>query len=407
MSTALQPLSQSYRDENLDALRGFALAGVLFVFCAGDIGYSSDHVNSTLDEAVKWFKWVMIEERMYGMLILIFGLGFGVQVRKAILKKESVVPVFLRRLTGLLIIGFIHAIFLSNRDILIFYALAGFALLPARNFSNRQLLIYLLIVFLVWLKLFFILKTLGIKPVPITSWVPPNDFSSYWGFNWQFFKEYHQMYIIYPNMLFSFLLGFYFERAGVLKKIEADIKLRKKLLAWSFILTALFCFLFYGWLWTDAGEKAFSNFIKLPWVKSIFRDFMQTLYMVKQLVHVAFYALLLISINSTERGNKLLQPLARFGQMALSNYLIQSIILVPYALLFNKFNNMPPFSGFILFLVVLVFQLFFSTVWLKRYRFGPFEWLLRSFTYWKWQPIKIAPRTSDGYPSKIDLPVLP
>jgi len=74
MSTALQPLSQSYRDENLDALRGFALAGVLFVFCAGDIGYSSDHVNSTLDEAVKWFKYVMIEERMYGMLILIFGL---------------------------------------------------------------------------------------------------------------------------------------------------------------------------------------------------------------------------------------------------------------------------------------------------------------------------------------------
>ena len=215
------------------------------------------------------------------------------------------------------------------------------------------------------------------------------------------------MYIIYPNMLFSFLLGFYFERIGVLKKIERDIKLRKKLLAWSFILTALFCFLFYGWLWTDAGEKALGNFIKLPWLKTIFRDFMQLLYMVKQLVHVAFYALLLITINSSQRGKKLLQPLARFGQMALSNYLIQSIILVPYALLFNKFNNMPPFGGFILFLVVLIFQLFFSTAWLKRYRFGPFEWLLRSFTYWKWQPIKIAPRTSDGYPSKIDLPVLP
>ena len=407
MSTALQPLSQSYRDQNLDALRGFALAGVLFVFCAGDIGIAESHVNSTLDESVKWFKWVMIEERMYGMLILIFGLGFGVQVRKAIQKKESVVPVFLRRLTGILFIGLIHAIFLSNRDILIFYALAGFALLPARNFSNRQLLIYLLIVFLVWLKIFLILKALGIKPVPITSWVPPNDFNSYWGFNWQFFKEYHQMYIIYPNMIFSFLLGFYFERIGVLKKIEADRKLRKKLLTWFFILTALFCFLFYGWLWTDAGGKALDNFITAPWLKSIFADFMRLLYMVKQLVHVAFYALLLISINSTERGKKFLQPLARFGQMALSNYLIQSIILVPYALMFNKFNNMPPFSGFTLFCIVLIFQLFFSTAWLRRFRFGPFEWLLRSFTYWKWQPIKIAPRQADGYPSKIDLPVLP
>ena len=407
MSTALQPLSQTYRDQSLDALRGFALAGVLFVFCAGDIGIADNHVNSTLDEAVKWFKWVMIEERMYGMLILIFGLGFGVQVRKAIQKNESVVPVFLRRLTGLLIIGFIHAIFLSNRDILIFYALAGFALLPARNFSKRQLLIYLLIVFLVWLKIFLILKTLGIKPVPITSWVPPNDFNSYWGFNWQFFKEYHQMYIIYPNMIFSFLLGFYFERIGVLKKIEADRKLRKKLLAWSFILTVLFCFLFYGWLWTDEGAKTLDNFIKQPWLKSLFADFLRLLYMLKQLLHVAFYALIIISINSSERGKKILQPLARFGQMALSNYLIQSIILVPYALLFNKFNNMPPFSGFILFIVVLIFQLFFSTAWLKHFRFGPFEWLLRSFTYWKWQPIKITRRASDGYVSKADLPVLP
>jgi len=407
MSTALQPLSQTYRDQNLDALRGFALAGVLFVFCAGDIGISDNHVNSTLDEAVKWFKWVMIEERMYGMLILIFGLGFGVQVRKAIQKNESVVPVFLRRLTGLLLIGFIHAIFLSNRDILIFYALAGFALLPARNFSKRQLLIYLLIVFLVWLKIFLILKALGIKPVPITSWMPPNDFNSYWGFNWQFFKEYHQMYIIYPNMIFSFLLGFYFERAGVLKKIEADRKLRKKLLTWSFILTVLFSLLFYGWLWTEAGAKALNNFIKAPWLKSVFGDFMRLLYMIKQLVHVAFYALVLISINSSERGKKLLQPLARFGQMALSNYLIQSIILVPYALLFNKFNNMPPFSGFILFGVVLIFQLFFSTAWLNHFRFGPFEWLLRSFTYWKWQPMKITRRGSDVYHSKADLPVLP
>ena len=388
MSTALQPLSQTNRDQILDALRGFALAGVLFVFCAGDIGISVNHVNSAADEAVKWFKWVMIEERMFGMLILIFGLGFGVQVRKAMQKKESVVPIFLRRLAGLLVIGLIHAIFLSNRDILIFYALAGFALLPARNFSNRLLLMYMLIVFLVWLKMKLILGAIGIKPVQITSWVPPNDFGSYWEFNWQFFKEYHQMYVIYPNMLLSFLLGFYFERIGLLKKIEADSRLRKKLLIWSFILTVLFSFLFYGWLWTEAGEKALNNFIKQPWLKSIATDFEGIVYTLKQFIHVAFYVLIVITINLSGRGKKLLQPLARFGQMALSNYLIQSILLVPYALLFNKFNNMPPFSGFILFGVFFIFQLFFSTAWLKHFRFGPFEWLLRSITYWKWQPMK-------------------
>ena len=407
MSTDLQPLSQTYRDQNLDVLRGFALAGVLFVFCAGDIGISDNHVNSTADEAVKWFKWVMVEDRMYGMLILIFGLGFGVQVRKAMQKNESLVPVFLRRLTGLLLIGFIHAVFLSNRDILIFYALAGFALLPARSFSNRALLIYLLLVLVVWLKIFLILGALGIKRVPITSWVPPNDFNSYWTFNWQFFKEYHQMYVIYPHMLISFLLGFYFERTGVLKKIQADKNLRKKLLTWTFVISVLLSFLFYGWVWTEAGSKTLDGLIKLPWLKSIFADFMRLVFMLKQLIHVAFYALLLITINSSARGKQLLQPLARFGQMALSNYLIQSIILVPYALLFNKFNNMPPLQGFILFLIILTFQLFFSTAWLKHFRFGPFEWLLRSFTYWKWQPMKIRVQGTDVHHTKAELPVLP
>src|SRR4029079_10102896 len=263
-------------------------------------------------------------------------------VRKAMQKNESLVPVFLRRLSGLLIIGFIHAVLISNRDILLFYALAGFALLPTRNFSNRALLIYLVVVLLAWLELYVILGSVGIKPVPIPSWVPPNDFNSYWAFNWQFFKEYHQMYIIYPHMLLSFLLGFYFERTGVLKKIERDKQLRTKLLTWSLAITVLLGFLFYGWLWTEAGLKALDGLIKMSWLKSIFAAFMRLVFMLKQLTHVAFYALLLVTINSSTGGKKLLRPLARFGQMALSNYLIQSFILVPYALFFNKFNNMPP-----------------------------------------------------------------
>jgi uncharacterized protein len=405
MSTALQPLSQAYRDQNLDVLRGFALTGVLFVFCAGDIGISNNYTNSTADEAVKWFKWVMVEERMYGMLILVFGLGFGVQVRKAMQKNESIVPVFLRRLSGLLIIGFVHAVLISNRDILMFYALAGFALLPARNFSNRALLIYLLIVLLAWIEIFWILGALGIKPVPITSWVPPNDFRSYWAFNWQFFKEYHQMYVIYPHMLFAFLLGFYFERTGVLKRIVADNKLRKKLLLWSLVITVFLASLFYGWIWTDAGSKTLDGLVQSSWLKFIFGAFMRLVVMLKQLIHVAFYALLLVTINSSTRGKMILQPLARFGQMALSNYLIQSLILVPYALLFNKFNNMPPMQGTLLFLIMLTFQLYFSTAWLKRFRFGPFEWLLRSFTYWKWQPIKKPMPGTEVQPAKPELTV--
>jgi uncharacterized protein len=103
---------------------------------------------------------------------------------------------------------------------------------------------------------------------------------------------------------------------------------------------------------------------------------------------VLLYISILVSLSYVKNIRNWFRPVAAFGQMALSNYLIQSLILVPYALLYNKFKNMPPFNGFILFLIVFAFQLVFSVWWLKKYKLGPFEWLLRSFTYWKWQLMK-------------------
>jgi uncharacterized protein len=102
---------------------------------------------------------------------------------------------------------------------------------------------------------------------------------------------------------------------------------------------------------------------------------------------VTLYATVLISLARSAKGRWLL-PLASFGQMALSNYLIQSLVLVPYFLLTNKFKTVAPTEGLILFIVFFALQLLFSTWWMKKYTMGPFEWVLRSFTYWKWQPLK-------------------
>src|SRR5262245_39490228 len=117
MSTILQPLSQTHRDQNLDILRGFAIAGVLLVYCTYDMGIAESNTNSAIEEAIKWFNRILVQGRMYGMLIFVFGIGFSVQIQKANEKGASIVPVFSRRLVGLLVIGFIHAVFVSNRDI--------------------------------------------------------------------------------------------------------------------------------------------------------------------------------------------------------------------------------------------------------------------------------------------------
>jgi uncharacterized membrane protein YeiB len=102
---------------------------------------------------------------------------------------------------------------------------------------------------------------------------------------------------------------------------------------------------------------------------------------------VTLYATILISLSRSAK-EKWFLPLASFGQMALSNYLIQSLVLVPYFLLTNKFKTVLPTEGLILFIVVFALQLVFSAWWMKKYTMGPLEWVLRSFTYWKWQKIK-------------------
>jgi uncharacterized membrane protein YeiB len=107
---------------------------------------------------------------------------------------------------------------------------------------------------------------------------------------------------------------------------------------------------------------------------------------------VTLYATILISLSRSAKGKWFL-PLASFGQMALSNYLIQSLVLVPYFLQTNKFRTVLPTEGLILFIIVFALQLSFSTWWMKKYTMGPFEWVLRSFTYWKWQKIKRPSQT--------------
>ena len=93
MST-LKPLLQYNRDISLDVLRGFALAGVLFMFCVNDIGAPAKYANSFLDDLIAWPKWILIEGRMYTMLVLIFGIGFHVQLKKAKQYDTLLAPVF-------------------------------------------------------------------------------------------------------------------------------------------------------------------------------------------------------------------------------------------------------------------------------------------------------------------------
>jgi len=84
----------------------------------------------------------------------------------------------------------------------------------------------------------------------------------------------------------------------------------------------------------------------------------------------------------------LLKPFASVGQMAFSNYLGQSIIctLFFYGYGLGYFGKLQRYELWYVVAGVWIFQIIFSTVWLKFFRFGPLEWVWRSLTYWKIQP---------------------
>jgi uncharacterized protein len=103
---------------------------------------------------------------------------------------------------------------------------------------------------------------------------------------------------------------------------------------------------------------------------------------------MAYTGLFMLSFQTTA-GKKIFSILAPVGKMAFSNYMMQSLI--------GNFVFLGPGLGymtrvgpvyFTLFaLLVFTFQIIFSTVWLNYFNYGPVEWLWRSATYKKWQPL--------------------
>ena len=88
--------------------------------------------------------------------------------------------------------------------------------------------------------------------------------------------------------------------------------------------------------------------------------------------------------------SKLLQALACVGQMALTNYLSKTIIcnIIFLGFGFGLWGKLQRFEIYIIVFGIWILQLIYSVAWLKKYRFGPAEWLWRSLTYRKRQPLR-------------------
>ena len=96
-----------------------------------------------------------------------------------------------------------------------------------------------------------------------------------------------------------------------------------------------------------------------------------------------FYVAVLTRLSQSEAWKKRLSPLAAVGRFAISNYLLQSIvcILIFYNYGLGLFGKVGPAAGFALTVGIFAIQIVLSRWWLKRYKFGPVEWVWCSLTY--------------------------
>jgi uncharacterized protein len=102
----------------------------------------------------------------------------------------------------------------------------------------------------------------------------------------------------------------------------------------------------------------------------------------------AFYGSSVLLLVLNDRWQARLSPFGALGRMALTNYLVQSIVLHNFFWLTGLYGRVGPAIGLIPTFVLYAAQVKFSVWWLERYQFGPAEWLWRSLTYGSRQPMR-------------------
>jgi uncharacterized protein len=406
----LSPISlrKHERIQTLDIIRGFTIFGILIAnMLYGYSGYlmlSPDQMAAYttihLDKILIFLKTVLVDGKFYSIYSLLFGIGFGLQIMRA-REKNSVnfFQRYRRRIFLLLLFGTIHALFWSG-DILILYALLGFILILFHDRSNRFILSLSLICFsmpiFVDLVRYFIyvqsahsidifaaISTKGSYSYLITNYDGASFINTFmtnlYAIKWRWFD------IIITSRIFKvfglFLLGLYIAKSRFIEQIDREIPLIKRIL-W---ITLLF------------GISANLILASIPLYFSMSTP--NLVWLVKSIAYaigsptlaLAYVAMITLIVHFYR--NKIFKFLSAAGQMALSNYLLQTaiglLIFRGYGL--DLFGKMCATQIILLSLFIFVGQVLFSYIWLKYFNFGPFEWLWRCLTYGKRFPLLRLP----------------
>ena len=362
----LRPVSEEERLHALDAIRGAAILGVLLAYTIWNLGGPPEDTWTRLDHAVARGMDLFVDGKCYTLFACLFGLGLSQQWRRWAAAGRDPRRLHLRRLTFLLGVGLLHALLLRNGDILVPYAIVGFALLAFRPLSNRTVAVTGLILLLVTWLIEAVVRLAGM-PWPER---PTGSTGSYLGDNFAWLRYWYATnpFRDYSQILGLMLLGVAIGRGRIVERLIAG---RRTIL----LLVAALLLWILARVGLDRVDTMLPSGIHPLWRAAGFRAF----YDVSTWCLAAAYGIAMIWITRWNAGH--LWPLRAQGRMAFSNYLLQPILIVPLCLVLGLFDTFTPSRGLWLALIVGTLQVAFSVVWLRHHSHGPLERVWRDFTY--------------------------
>ena len=402
---AAGPVPAGERITALDALRGFAVLGILVMNTYGFAMPMEATANPLLMGGTEWYNlgtWflthIAFEQKFISIFSILFGAGLVIQWRRAEARDVPSGAPFMRRQFWLLVIGAVHGYLLWFGDILVAYAVVGVLVYLFRGDPPTRLLFTGIVLLVIPPLLSFgVAEQLarmqdsgsGFGSVLATiNTTMSEDVEAYRSgyLDIVAYRAPEVLYRQFEGLLFYgwrigglMLIGMALLKLGVLSGELSDrAYLRMLALGYGLGLPAEIA---SAWLsWANDWDRIFLLHVG-----------MLPNYVGSLLVAMGHTAAVMLVVK---RGRlpRLVGRFTAVGRMALTSYLTHSIILTTifYGYGFGLYGSVPRAAQMLFVIGVLAFQLWLSPLWLERFRFGPAEWLWRSLTYGQCQPMRRA-----------------
>jgi uncharacterized protein len=397
-STHLQPVAENERVMLLDVLRGFALLGILLVNFTGTQGTLMPGLDALVSKALA----ALISESFYPLFSFLFGLGFAMQLARAGSRGSGASLLYLRRMLVLFLIGTVHATLIWAGDILVRYAITGLLLIPLHRLPQKAVLALSVVLFATLLngpavrsqveswrgaqrgeaaELILAARAQEERIAENRHRLIAETGASYAvtsANRWTAYARQIRSYgdwlsWVLNDVLFCFLVGLMVGRARVLQEVA---RRRRTLLIAASTAFVTAC---AGLLANAAMDLPTGFLATAAWFAENYGM-------------TAFYICgIALLYTFSGHAHRVLSVFAAPGRMGLTNYLTQSVIMTWLSMSYGL--GWEPSTAIWLMLNLGFFfgvQVPLSRWWLKRFRFGPAEWLWRSVTYGRKQPMKLA-----------------